>query len=249
MIVDTLTVGSVSTANRNIFVLDCNDDDAPEPDYETVPIAQRNGDLWLWNGRYRNKRIIYPCLCTENAKTAVPQLLTLLLAQSGYQRIEDTFHTEYYKKGIFTGGTSPIYSDGGKTARFDLVFDCQPQKWLKSGEAAMSINSGAYITNPTMFPAFPLIRANWGDGGVYFAYVSPGYSTYSIVNSYTGEASTMTFDCETGDMSTRYQYITVSRNRHDGDPWNPNLQRNGRTRITFSSSVTGLTITPRWYTL
>jgi hypothetical protein len=70
---DTLTVGSYTLPG--IIVLDCNDDDAPEPDYEAISVPGRSGDLHIWNERWKNKLITYHCMCRANARTAVPALL------------------------------------------------------------------------------------------------------------------------------------------------------------------------------
>ena len=241
-----------------MFVLDCNDDDAPEPDYEAVSVPGRSGDLHFWNGRWKNKQITYHCVCTANARTAVPALLTQLLAQCGYQRITDTLHTDYYKMGEYVGATTPVYSDGGQTARFDLTFDCKPQKWLISGDAEITITSATTITNPTPFPAYPLLKLN-GIGTVTLNHVnsSPAvsYTIKSTRSVYYG--ATFSFDCDLMDgWPTAYPtindnaYITLS-----GTSGRACLQGNGGTQISFSTAdvtsplMTKVIVTPRWYKL
>lgn len=254
---DTLTVGSV-TLSGNLVVLDCNDDDAPEPDYEAISVPGRTGDLHIWNERWKNKLITYHCACTANARTAVPALLTQLLAQYGYQRITDTLHTDYYKMGEYVGATTPIYSDGGQTARFDLTFDCKPQKWLTSGEAEITVTAATTITNPTPFPSYPLLKLN-GRGSVTLKHVNSSpdvsYTIKSTCAVYSG--ATFSFDCDLMD-GWMTAYPTINENGYitlTGTSGRACLQGNGDTRISFSTAdvtspvITKVIVTPRWYKL
>lgn len=257
---DYITVGGVVVggANTNIYVLDCNDDDAPEPDYEAVSIPGRSGDLHIWNERWKNKQVTYRCVCMKNASTVIPALITQLLAQYGYQRITDTLHDDYYKLGEFVGATNINYAMGRDAARFNLTFDCKPQKWLISGDTAITITSATTITNPTPFPAYPLLKLN-GRGTVTLNHVnsSPAVS-YTIKSTrpvYSG--ATFSFDCDLMDgWPTAYPtindngYITLS-----GTSGRACLQGNGDTQISFSTAdvtsplMTKVIVTPRWYKL
>lgn len=159
---------TIVTSTYSIYVLDCNDDDAPEPDYEYVSVPGRNGDLTLWNGKYKNKMITYECLCTNNARTNVPAFFNDVLTQTGPARLEDTLHTDYFKKGVFVGNTPPGYTDGGKCARFSITFNCQPQKWLFSGEQEIVLTTSTRnYSVPTRFPFRPLLKIQ-GYGSAYF---------------------------------------------------------------------------------
>lgn len=253
---DTLTVGSV-TLSGNLVVLDCNDDDAPEPDYEAISVPGRNGDLHIWNERWKNKLITYHCMCKANARTAVPALLTQLISQYGYQRITDSLHTTYYKMGEYVGATTPIYSDGGQTARFDLTFDCKPQKWLLSGETRTVYSEQVTLTNPTRFPAYPTIgmyKNSKSEGSVTITHTN----TYTLTNTYPNSSSStmVVYDCELEDAYSRNMTgpISAPNPRNDyitrtGASGKIYLCPNGTTTISFSGGISKLYITPRWYTL
>lgn len=269
----TLNVGGVWTGTWNMDVLDCNDDDAPEPDYEAVSVPGRSGDIHIWNGRYKNKMITYRCACYANARTSIPALIERLLAQPGYQRIEDSLHTSYYKMGEFVGATSPVYSDGGQTARFDLTFDCQPQKWLKSGANEITITSSPYtIQNPTRYPAYPLIKMyKTGTGTVDSGTVtlthlnsSPAVE-YTITNNYAYSTSQthvmVAYDCDLGDAYTINSNGASTHSNANGSvalsgtSGKIHIKRgsasvsDSQTRIAFSGTISKIYLTPRWYTL
>jgi phage-related protein len=234
---DILVVGGVSTSGKGIYVLDSNDETMPERDYEPVSVPGKSGDLHFSNNRYLNKEITYKCVCMGNAKQTVPAICSELLAQSGYVRIEDTLNPEYYKIGEFRGGTVPEFASCKDAARFDLLFDCKPQKWLKSGENEVSVASGGTLTNPTFYPAYPLLEIT-GSGAIGI-----GSRTLTITNN----PGTLIFDCDIGDAYSKTahanynQYVTQ-------DKAEKYTLESGDTGITLASGMT-LKITPRWWFL
>lgn len=52
-----------------------------------------------------------------------------------------------------------------KAGEFTITFDCQPQRFLKSGETAVAVASGGTITNPTLFDASPILEV-YGYGNI-----------------------------------------------------------------------------------
>ena len=45
-----------------------------------------------------------------------------------------------------------------KAGEFEITFDCKPQRYLTSGETAVTVTNGGVITNPTLFDAQPLLQ-------------------------------------------------------------------------------------------
>lgn len=237
-----------NSADYNIYVLDNNDDDVAEPDYEYVSIPGRDGDLTLWNGKYKNKMITYTCYCSQNAKTNIPAFMSAILASPTVARIEDTIHSDYFKQGTVVGGNSPVYSDGGATARFELTFNCKPQKWLKSGEQEVeitgtSISSATRLTNPTVYPAIPLLEIT-GYGTCQLSY--PNYKL--TIDSGAG-SNVILHDCDTnhtyriGTNASLNSYATVVLPALWAD-------RKGFAYLSaYRASTMTLKIIPRWWKL
>lgn len=256
---DVLTVGNIVIGDSNVYVLDCNDDDAPEPDYESISIPGRSGDLHIWNNRWKNKRITYHCVCRANAQTVIPAILAQLLAQRGYQRIEDTFHTEYYKMGEYVGATAPVYKVGKDAARFDLTFDCKPQKWLKSGDNEQTLSSGVILTNPTGFPAYPLFKIQ-GYGGIRFRtnyisttkYTSIGEIKVTDAGIAIGATNYLVFDCDINDAYDSVSNANYNNYAYFDRYWVEDNRAHlsaGKTRLYMDSSTMTVIMIPRWWTL
>jgi phage-related protein len=66
-----------------------------------------------------------------------------------------------YKSGLEVDATSI------QSGEFDIVFDCKPQRWLTSGETAVSVADGGTLDNPTLFESEPLLAVE-GYGNINF---------------------------------------------------------------------------------
>lgn len=135
---------------------------APERDVEMVTIPGRNGALALDHGRFENIEVTYPAgvFGTDEADFAdkVGAIRAWLCSKKGYVRLTDEYNPDEYRLAIYKSGleVSPAKLMAGE---FDLVFQCMPQRFLKSGEDAVTIaSSGDTLTNPTRFASRPLLE-------------------------------------------------------------------------------------------
>lgn len=230
-----LTVGGVSSLDYGIYVLDSNDENSATRDYESVQVDGRSGNLHFDNGRWENIDRIYKCVCMANAKQSVPAFVSAILSSPGYKRLEDTLHDEYYKVGALKGDVSPEFARTKDAAKFDLVFDCKPQKYLKIGETTLTLSSTNKIVNPTYFSAEPVLEIT-GNGQIAI-----GGETITI----TGSTETIILDLELGDCYSKASHA----NKNNCVTWTkkPALA-SGVNNISVASGMTVL-MTPRWWHL
>lgn len=158
----TFTFNGVRAADYGIYVTDVNVFNSAARDVEYIQIPGRDGAFALDRGRFQNISVVYKCAMTqdtdEDFATAISEFRNAIASTKGYKRLEDDIHTDEYRMGVFSKGLeAPTLNT--KTATFDVEFNCQPQRFLKPGETAVSIASGGTITNPTLFDAHPLISA------------------------------------------------------------------------------------------
>lgn len=139
---DTFTFNGHLSAPYNIYVIGTNDAELPDYDYSSEVIEGRIRDFHINNKRFKNKNIIYHCICTQNAAENVSRFLGMLMADNVYGKIEDTIHPEYYKMGTYAGGTKPQFYGSNDVSTFDLIFDGDPRKFLNNNE-----NIGYYTTD------------------------------------------------------------------------------------------------------
>lgn len=139
---------------------------APERAVDMVEIPGRSGAYALDLGRFENIEVRYPAGIAADNETdfasGISALRNFLASRRGYCRLEDEYNPDEYRLAVYKSGLE-VTPAQLKAGEFEIVFDCMPQRFLKSGETAQTITSGDTLTNPTYFPAAPLLQV-WGYG-------------------------------------------------------------------------------------
>ena len=233
---NSFTFDGVESTQFGLYTNGYSTFDGTTRDVESIAIPGRNGVLLRDNGRFETVPLTYvDCgLVRSGALDRYKQLRAFLsMHQNGFYRLEDTYHPNEYRKARFVGPMEPELGANYDTALFDLVFECQPEHWLKSGETWAT--NPTSLNNPSLFAAKPLIRIT-GHGTV-----GVGSETITVASH---SLSYIDYDCALGDAfcgsTNANQYITVTGI--------PELKGAGVTGITKSSGITKLEIQPRWWT-
>lgn len=186
-IIKGFTFDGVNSLDYNIGITGSAVYNAPTRDVEMISIPGRDGEYALDHGRFNNIEITYPAGMGDNDQTnfaqRVSDLRNQLASRVGYKRLEDEYNPDEYRMAIYKSGleVSPVqYSRAGQ---FDIIFDCKPQRFLKSGETATSKARNSTITNPTLFDSHPLLQfnSNGSDGTI-----SLGSQTLTVKSSPVG---------------------------------------------------------------
>lgn len=174
MVIDygKLIYGNVDSSEYGIYVSGEGVYNAPQRAVEFVNVPGRNGAITIDQGRYENIKITYPAMALEEDQETFRERLSAfrnaILSQRGYQRLEDSYHPEEYRMGVYCEGLEVkdllTYHQGGN---FELVFECKPQRWLTVGDYPIPIDSGDVLDNPTPFESGPLLEVK-GYGSVSF---------------------------------------------------------------------------------
>ena len=207
----TFTFNGESSDTYDILITQNASFNAPERAGEMLSIPGRNGAFWQDYGRFENVEVTYHCAVGEGSKAdfvqAMSDVRSWLCSPIGYCRLEDDYNPSEYRMAVYKSGleTDEPFVTG---AEFDIVFECKPQRFLKSGETAVSVTSGDTITNPTRFDAQPQLQT-WGYGSiniggqsVVLEYINIGDTLVAGAVSNT-KYLPCTFDmCNTGDDLT-----------------------------------------------
>lgn len=207
----------------------------PERNVTTQEVAGRNGDLLFDRGNYKNIDIKYPAAIKEDMPNRFSDFVNYMASFTGYQRLEDTYHPYEYRMARFVSkinvDTFGYMNRGGK---FSLEFDCKPQRFLKSGEIAITLSADGTIYNRTNNNAKPLIRV-YGTG-----------------------SGTIGVGSETITISTIDEYVDIDCEIMDAYKGSVNCNANvsftddivlvgGENSISLSGDITSVEITPRWW--
>lgn len=229
-----------SSKEFGIYISGQNTFNAPEKDVEEIEIPGRNGTLTISHDRFKNIPVTYPAFIRKDFKVNAQKARAWLLSSDGYQRLEDDYNPDTYRKAQFKG---PIDFDMrflNLSGEMQLMFDCMPQRFLKSGEETIVVSSGDVILNEWQ-KAKPLIMVYGTEAGTL---------NVGDVSVQINELS----DQIILDSDTENAYRQIG----DGAPENKNLTIYapefpvlipGENLITWTGGITKVEIIPRWWTL
>ena len=205
----------------------------PKRKTSKVTVAGRNGDLIMEDDEFENISIKYPAFIRENLGEKLDNFASMLASVSGYVRLEDTYHPEYYRMAHYEEGFNPKTTPYNRGGKFDIYFDCMPQKFLKEGEKKITLESNGILKNPTRFKSKPLLRI-YGTGTLIIQ------GQRIVINSADGYTD---IDCE---IMEAYKGNT-NCNAKVSLPDNIYLFADNN-QITLSG-VTRVEVTPKWWTI
>lgn len=161
-IFNSLTYGGINSADYGIYISGEGVYNAPERAVELVSVPGRNGAIAIDQGHWENIEVTYPAGVFGSDKTdfaaAISSFRNAILSQKGYQRLEDTYHPDEYREGLYISGLEVDPVRMTTAGEFDLVFNCKPQRFLTVGETKTTITSGDEINNPTQYDASPIVE-------------------------------------------------------------------------------------------
>lgn len=183
-IFNTLTYGGINSGDYGIYITGEAVYNAPEKNVTVISVPGRNGDIVIDKGNFANIDVKYKAgtfgADQKDFRKRLGRFRNALKAKSGYQRVTDTYHPEQYRMAVFVDAFE-VDADPGVAGEFELVFNSKPQRWLTDGETPVTVANGDTLTNPTLFPAEPLLAIK-GSGLVKFN----GYEI-NLINPYRGE--------------------------------------------------------------
>lgn len=231
--IQTLTIGGRNLADFGVYISGEGTYNAPERSITEEVVPGRNGSLIIDNGRYQNIEVSYPAFIIRDFPRNMAGMRSYLASLRGYSRLEDSYHPDEYRMAALSGGLD-VKTSGymNREGKFTLTFNCKPQRFLRSGEYAIPVESGATVYNPTLFDAKPLIRV-YGNGSI---------TVNGETMEWSGSSEYVDIDCDIQDC----YYMGANMNNYVTGDF-PVLSP-GNNVIVFTGS-TSVRITPRWWIL
>lgn len=240
----SFTFDGTKSAVYGLMVSGSGTFNAPERDVTKIPVPGRNGTLTIDNGRFENITVTYPGVMVFHTRASfASQVLAVnawLSSKPGYRRLEDDYHPEYFRLARFINGAEWTTEAINSAGRAKLQFDCDPRRFLKSGETAVTKTANGYITNPTLFDALPLITV-YGSGAGEIRVAGTTITISEIGDS-------VTLDCESWRAYHENQGGTIEARDDTITGTFPSLHA-GRNYVRLSGGVTSVDIIPRWWTV
>lgn len=237
-------LGDFCSEDHDIILTSSPPEVFAERDVEVVSVPGRSGDLICDNGRYKNITIQYECAIIpsdwETLREAAIHAVSVLKPSAGYQRLTTTYDPNHFRMARISSSVS-VESIVEQAGTFKLSLDCKPQRYLTSGEFALSLDSPAVLVNNTGFPALPLIKIYGSGEGTL------------IVGSVTVQINELEdflyLDC---DLQDAYKQVegdaVVNKNNSISASVFPVLEQ-GDSLVSWAGGIERVEITPRWWTL
>lgn len=206
------------------------------PNIESKTIPGRNGSLIFDTGSYGNRSGSASCFCLqEDVETAISSAGRFLMRGKGYRRLETSDDPNHYWMARVENSPQ-IEIRLRVLAPFNIVFDCKPQRFVKSGENKTSFTASGSISNQYGQTALPLITL-----------YGSGTGTLTI-GSCVVEVKNMDGVLYLDSYTQNAYNNNGNQNMNINAPTFPTLP-DGETQIAFSGGIERIEIVPRWWEL
>ena len=143
------TFGPYDSRDFGIYITGSGTFDAPEKAYDTVLVPGRNGALILPENRLDNVDLTYPAYIYVNFDQQIAAMRSAFLGLDGYQILTDSYHPNEYRLAYFAGGTEVDPTRKLDAGRFNIEFNCKPQRYLFDGDQPRTVGDWTGIQTTT----------------------------------------------------------------------------------------------------
>lgn len=158
-----------------------------------------------------------------------------VLYKTGLQVLLDDYEPDYFRLAYYQGPFD-VENRYTRLGKFDITFRCRPERFLISGNEAITVSSGDTLINPTAFAAKPLIHIEGSGSGTV--------TVAGTVMSFTGLVDFVNVDCDKMDV-----YRQPAENKNNLMTGNFPVLPSGENTISFTGGITSVTITPRYWVI
>lgn len=226
--INTFSFDGVSSDTYGVYITEGASYNAPERAVEMLEIPGRNGHFALDQGRFENVEVTYHVFIDGSSETDyssnLSDLRNWLCSKVGYARLTDSYNPNEFRMAVYKSGLE-VDGTSIQSGEFNVVFDCKPQRWLTSGETAVSVADGGTLNNPTLFESEPLLAVK-GYGNISFN----GYSI-DIENAVLGDV--VVVDTSASFVSPK-SYTTDLSVLNNGDGIDISIEFS--SKVTFQST-------------
>lgn len=221
--------------SKNVF-------SGPEYEVDFLSIPGRDGDLISGSGRFPNVQVTYSVFVPAKTISELSQKITAIKAWlyaglNTYHTLSDTYDTAFIRHAVYAGKLD-IEDELNRIGIFTISFSCKPFRYDEAGMNTTTLGgSGETVVNPYPFTSRPYLRID-GSGSGTLTIQSEGNNAiwnFTAIDKYIEvDSDQMNFY-----KGTESKNDSVSGN---GFP----LLLPGENVISYSGSITSVSIIPRW---
>jgi len=147
--VKSFTFGGINSRDFDIFISGEATYNSPERDVEMIDIPGRNGAIVQDNGKFHNISVTYPAFIRAGFESRFEDFKAAISQFTSYQRLVDEYHPDFYREGIFTGPMEPRTGPYNKSGKFNVEFNCKPQRFSVEGAKKLTYYPVNYADGET----------------------------------------------------------------------------------------------------
>lgn len=221
--------------NGGVLIEHAPETNRPRRKMDRYEVPGRNGDVIIVQDAFENVSRNYDLVVYGgDYDQMAADLMAWLYVPEGYQRLTDSFDASVYRRA-FVGDETDIENLMATDGKCTVVFECDPRRFLLTGEQAVTLSASGSITNPTRFTAKPTITVYGSGAGT----IEAGGKTIEISSIYDG----MTIDAE--NCSAFYGTSNLNNLVSGSFPEIPA----GTQTITITGGITLIEVVPNWWTI
>lgn len=212
-----------------------------KPNVEKISVPGRNGSLLFCEGGFADVSFSLECFVVgDDAQGNVAAISQWLLGTEGYRELRFPWEDGCRKAYVVSGPETEALASGVRA--FSLEFECAPQVYIDAGQETFELTNGEILHNEWM-AARPLIEVyGSGDGTIR---VGGTAVTITELRPTPG----IYLDCETQNAYAYGLNATVANQNSRIQALEFPTLPHGDTKISWTSNITKVRITPRWWHL
>ena len=209
----------------------------PARKFRQYNIPGKNGDVFFQDDAFENVIVSYQVYATDeygDAQTAWKEMAAILY-KKGYQRLQDTYDDDHFRKAVFNGPID-VENSWNTHGRATLEFNCRPERYLKDGITPYSFDETTY--SPVLWKVSDLSNhaknpSNWpaGTTEVY---------EFTILSTWGNDIYILNYN--NFDGSGRVKYLNIFGQTPDAATYSTSVSAmyayNGKLTLTHVNDTT-----------
>lgn len=245
----SITWNGFSSTDFGVYVSGTNAHNAAEADVTAYEVPGRNGNLIISNNRYKNIEVSYPAFIPASFAVNEQGIRNWLRQTGHYLELRDTYDTTHFRLAHPVGEL--VFTPARpNAANFEIVFDCDPRRFLNSGDTDVEILNGYddSLENPTQYTARPFFTVEGVTNGLEIEVADSTSSKVYTLTATDDYSGTVVIDSETQNIYNPSTGANLNELFDLSDGF-PEITDSAAVTITITGAYTAAYITPRWWEL
>lgn len=240
-----IVYGGESSDDYGMVVAEAPAYERPKRKQTIYNVPGRNGSIIFPEDAWEDVNRSYKVWLAEDANDTLVEKVDAfeawLNSQKGYVRLEDNFEPDVFRLAYYSGGDG-FSNNLTQYGEATLNFTCRPERFLTSGETAVTVTDQGTLTNPTKYVSKPLIRI-----------IASGKIKIAIFKGAEGNEITATVTdylyIDSESMNAYRQVNEYKNNMISGDFPVIYPGTNGVSITTVTGTLTSVSVTPRYFSI